>query len=50
MSEDKKIKILIIGAGASGSFLACLLDDEKYDVTTYEGSCGYSEPINDIEL
>ena len=24
--------------------------DEKYDVTTYEGSCGYSEPINDIEL
>ena len=36
MSEDKKTKILIIGAGASGSFLACLLDDEKYDVTIFE--------------
>ena len=36
MSEDRKTKILIIGAGASGSFLACLLDDEKYDVTIFE--------------
>ena len=36
MSEDNKIKILIIGAGASGSFLACLLDDEKYDITIFE--------------
>ena len=36
MSDDKKTKILIIGAGASGSFLACLLDDEKYDITIFE--------------
>lgn len=36
MSEDKKTKILIIGAGASGSFLACMIDDEKYDVTIFE--------------
>ena len=24
--------------------------DKYYDVTTYEGNCGYKEPINDIEL
>lgn len=24
--------------------------DKKYNVTTYEGSCGYSMPIDDIEL
>lgn len=23
---------------------------DEYDVTTYEGSCGYTEPINDIEI
>ena len=36
MSDSGKIKILIIGAGASGSFLSCLLDDSKYDVTIFE--------------
>ena len=36
MDNENKNKILIIGAGASGSFLACLIDDEKYDVTVYE--------------
>ena len=36
MSDVNKTKILIIGAGASGSFLACLLDDEKYDITIFE--------------
>ena len=36
MSDNNKTKILIIGAGASGSFLACLIDDEKYDVTVFE--------------
>ena len=36
MSDSGKIKILIIGAGASGSFLSCLLDDDKYDITVFE--------------